>query len=269
MSENDAQSVLIDKSCVLHELAGTDEFDRAMFDFASSTLALDKCTAYFYPPQGLPECIAASGINTYYEKAATSLARKYISGAYRHDPNIQCLRPSPVSSFRLNLVRPANLPPSEFRHDFYDRPSIGEELGLIFENQRGRLYLSFFRATKRQSLSAASIGKVRDLAPTLMTALTLHLKLSNAPSADQSGVHGVKSTAIKDIIQDNCDKITNREVEICDHIVRGFSTVAMSLNFGISENTVRTHRKRAYSKLGISSQAELFAIIYDRLSNRS
>lgn len=42
-------------------------------------------------------------------------------------------------------------------------------------------------------------------------------------------------------------------------IACGNSTEGISLALGISKNTVSTHRKRAYSRLGISSQAEIFA----------
>ena len=53
-------------------------------------------------------------------------------------------------------------------------------------------------------------------------------------------------------------KLTPREAEICASIIMGYSTEAISLNCSISINTVATHRKRAYAKLGISSQNELF-----------
>lgn len=53
--------------------------------------------------------------------------------------------------------------------------------------------------------------------------------------------------------------VSPREAEVCAHIALGYSIHAISLTLGISENTAATHRKRAYSKLGISSQNELFA----------
>jgi DNA-binding CsgD family transcriptional regulator len=52
--------------------------------------------------------------------------------------------------------------------------------------------------------------------------------------------------------------LSPREAEICAHIVLGYSALAISLNLGISVNTVTTHRKRAYGKLRVCSQNELF-----------
>jgi DNA-binding CsgD family transcriptional regulator len=53
--------------------------------------------------------------------------------------------------------------------------------------------------------------------------------------------------------------LTAREADVCAGILLGYSTVGLSLTLGISTNTVATHRKHAYAKLGISSQNELFA----------
>ncbi len=41
-------------------------------------------------------------------------------------------------------------------------------------------------------------------------------------------------------------------------ILRGHSSLSISLHLGIAEGTVKNHRKHLYFKLGISSQSELF-----------
>lgn len=46
----------------------------------------------------------------------------------------------------------------------------------------------------------------------------------------------------------------------------GYSTLAFGLRLGVSLNTVATHRRRAYLKLGVCSQNELFER-YFRLVN--
>jgi len=59
--------------------------------------------------------------------------------------------------------------------------------------------------------------------------------------------------------------LTQREADVCAAIALGYTTVGIGLNLGISVNTVATHRKRAYAKLGISCQNELFARYFDSL----
>lgn len=55
------------------------------------------------------------------------------------------------------------------------------------------------------------------------------------------------------------DVLTAREREVALMILRGHSGESIALNLGVSLATVKTHRQRLYTKLGISSQGELFA----------
>ncbi|MEY8838417.1 helix-turn-helix transcriptional regulator, partial [Cribrihabitans sp. XS_ASV171] len=54
--------------------------------------------------------------------------------------------------------------------------------------------------------------------------------------------------------------LSAREAEVCDHVVRGVGVSGTALAMGISENTVRTLRRRAYRKLAIHSAAQLVAL---------
>jgi len=54
--------------------------------------------------------------------------------------------------------------------------------------------------------------------------------------------------------------LTEREREITQLILRGHSSQSIAFNLGISLGTVKTHRKNAYAKLGISSQSELLSL---------
>ncbi|WP_120497434.1 helix-turn-helix transcriptional regulator [Kiloniella sp. EL199] len=57
------------------------------------------------------------------------------------------------------------------------------------------------------------------------------------------------------------DSLTPREKSIMDLILSGHRSEAIGLHLGIALPTVKTHRKNLYHKLGISSQAELFAFV--------
>ncbi len=53
--------------------------------------------------------------------------------------------------------------------------------------------------------------------------------------------------------------LTDREREVARMILHGHSSESICFNLGISLGTVKTHRKNAYAKLGISSQSELLS----------
>jgi DNA-binding CsgD family transcriptional regulator len=64
---------------------------------------------------------------------------------------------------------------------------------------------------------------------------------------------------VKSALSASAPKLTEREAQICAGIVLGYTVLGLSLNLNISVNTVATHRKRAYAKLRVCSQNELFA----------
>ena len=54
--------------------------------------------------------------------------------------------------------------------------------------------------------------------------------------------------------------LTQREKEVCARILLGMSSEGIGLDLGIKMQSVLTYRKRAYARLNISSQNELFAL---------
>ncbi len=60
--------------------------------------------------------------------------------------------------------------------------------------------------------------------------------------------------------------LSERENEIAAMMLRGSTTEAIAEHIKISAATVKVHRRNIYSKLNISSQAELFAMVFRELS---
>lgn len=58
-------------------------------------------------------------------------------------------------------------------------------------------------------------------------------------------------------------RLTNRETEVMEMIVRGNSVAKIAELFVISENTVRTHSKHAYTKLGVHKRQDIIDMIED------
>lgn len=56
-------------------------------------------------------------------------------------------------------------------------------------------------------------------------------------------------------------KLSNREIEIVEAVSRGYTVGAIAQQFSVSENTVRTHMKRLYSKLDIHKKQQLVDLV--------
>ena len=59
--------------------------------------------------------------------------------------------------------------------------------------------------------------------------------------------------------------LTERESQVINLVLHGHSTKTIAEKLSISVETVKLHRKHAYAKLEVSSQAELFYLFLDAL----
>jgi len=62
--------------------------------------------------------------------------------------------------------------------------------------------------------------------------------------------------------------LSPRQAEVALMILRGHSSMSIGLRLGVSGQTVKVFRKQLYRRCGISSQAELFALMMPLLKGR-
>ena len=69
----------------------------------------------------------------------------------------------------------------------------------------------------------------------------------------------------QNISGDGTKALSRREAEIAALIAQGHSSRAAGLCIGISDQTVKVHRRNIYKKLQISSQNELFSLLVENM----
>lgn len=55
--------------------------------------------------------------------------------------------------------------------------------------------------------------------------------------------------------------MTQRELDVCARTLIGLTAEGIALDLNIKKTSVLTYRKRAYARLGISSQTQLFRLL--------
>lgn len=133
--------------------------------------------------------------------------------------------------------------------------------------QAGRIELLFSdaRATRRRATAGTvATGTGGTAGPDART---------DAPAAgdggQQTGGAGEKDekAAYEDRIAKQCAllrthfKLSLREAEIVEAVVRGYTIARIAERFGVSENTVRTHTKHIYTKLDIHKKQQLIDLV--------
>ena len=77
----------------------------------------------------------------------------------------------------------------------------------------------------------------------------------------------MESERLRDRISKDClllqahFKLSNRETEVAELVMRGNSVSSIAETLVISENTVRTHTKHIYAKLGIHKRQEMLDLV--------
>lgn len=75
------------------------------------------------------------------------------------------------------------------------------------------------------------------------------------------GSHGGFIDSSRERLRTVAPLLSPRELEVCIRIMLGVTSEGIGIDLGISRNTVLTYRKRAYARLNISSQNQLFRLV--------
>lgn len=236
-----------------------DRFDRCLFDFFDDQLSVAQCTVFLLPHSGAPRVVAAEGRSEVLSTSAKALATDYAAQDIKSDPN-----------FGLYLRRAGDKQPAwqhytgqatssaAYRVKFYDEPSLRSDMTLSVSTEQGMLLTSLYRTRDEREFSPHDQEIARPFVSLYLSLIRQHLRSTDRAERRRPHTHAERRAHVKGIL--STTTLSARESEICSMIVLGHTTHGISLHLGISENTVATHRKRAYSKLGIATQNELFQL---------
>jgi len=271
--------VLIDRIGDLVPTLGTNEFGAQFFELFSGALDVDECTVFAFRGERPPAPVILEGRSIEMRESASSLASAYVAGAFELDPNVpKGLMPdAPI----VRTVRATDIEDSAYRSQFYDEPHLSHELVVIGHTEDTLYYSSFYRRDRRAVFRKTELEVASRLARAAIKLIHKHRDVVGsivvqAPGPVEAPTDGQQITAtnreqllahLRDVLLAESQGLSPREASVCAGIILGYTTLGISLNFGISLNTVATHRKRAYRKLGICSQNELFSR-YFRVVNR-
>lgn len=238
---------------------GSPRFSDEYFGLFRSTLGVEVCTVFSFGPHDGPTPLIVGGSSAARRDQAWDLAQEYASGGFRHDPiiggNLGATTPVVYRLFSNQL------PDNGYRRRFYDEPALQGKVGVLGRIGGTAYYANFYRDRADRPFRQAEMARLRRFAGFAVKVLHRHrLATLHVPGPTRCGDDWRRGTLghLRQVFLAERYRLTLREAEVCAHIVLGYSAVAIGLNLGISVNTVTTHRKRAYAKLSVCSQNELF-----------
>lgn len=199
-----------------------------------------------------------------YYGGAQEPSPAYHDGPYLLDPFYNhFLAGTTEGCFRLNELAPEGFLRSEYFSSYYRHLEVGDELGLLTALGDGSAaHVSITRKRGRPRFTRRDHDWLAATAP-LARAAVRRMNETQAPAqGDRSALHDSLRHAYRHF---GSSILTEREREVVHLLLRGNSAKAIARALEISPETARNHLKRIYPKLGVASQAELFALFFKSL----
>ena len=240
---------------------GTREFEGSLFRAAREATGCEHLTAFAISERGDPGMILAANEGPF--PVARLAGDAYVSRFWKLDPINQFYSHHAVAATGLmTRINREEIRELAFRRNCYQHatwPQTGAQIierVSVFKALDGVTFkISFHRAQSAGSFGAGDIENIAD-ATNVITALIAR----HAASAPRTVSRNSRS-AYFDALVASAPQLTEREASVCSGIVLGMTSDGIALDLGISVNTVRTYRKRAYARLKISSENELIKLV--------
>ncbi|WP_170959106.1 helix-turn-helix transcriptional regulator [Magnetospirillum sp. 15-1] len=191
---------------------------------------------------------------------ASDLVGQYVSERFfQRDPTLDRLTRSKRQGLCLGLMRRGQIEDDWYRRHFFDDAQLEGKLSILDQSQTHAIYQNYYFATGTEAFSLREVENLARLAETASQCILRHLELRATPAEPSRP----DPATVSRILNRRAPSLAVREREVCSRIVTGYTTEAIALDLGITANSVATYRKRAYAKLGICSQHQLFLLCLD------
>ena len=236
---------------------GRPDFPKILIDTLRGQAGVGHCMVFALTRAGAASCLLDAGnIPT-----GSDLGAAYAGQFHESDPNRDALfegegsAPIMLPSFAPRMYG------ARYRKIFFNDSDIVDKCATAIWVDDTCFYVNFYRITSQGRFGDAERARLQAIAPAIGASVARHFQRVATATPDQS-LAGLFATRAP------LSALTPREQEVCRRILLGFSSEAISQSLGISLHSTLTYRKRAYERLGISAQNELFAIVL-RLLTRS
>ena len=236
---------------------GTSEFPDLLVAMLRQLVRCDDATIIVYPGTDLP-------IIEYFEEpegAANSTLDAYVKGAFLLDPfYLAASRDKNFGVFRLRELAPEDFKSSDYYKNWYLNCGYMDECGyLIRIDEDGFINIALGKRKPRAIFTRAERAILQDIRPVVNMLCQKHW-VDAATQTPGVNLRGQLHAALNSF---GSSLLTDREAQVIKLVLHGHSTRSLAEKLSISMETVKLHRKHAYAKLEVSSQAELFYLFLD------
>lgn len=245
------------EQAVLH--VGRAAFPDALMAHLRCVAAVDHCMVFAFANDRDAQCLLTAGDIA----IGDDLGSAYAGHFHASDPNKEVIfgRTCDANAVLMPFVA-RRMYRRDYRKLFFDDSGIVDKFATALWHEGVCIYANFYRLEASGRYTEPQTAALNRAGPRIVAAITRHCQLALESQPRRDGV-GLLADAFA---TPPLDALTSRERGVCMNILQGLSSEAIAGQLGISLNSVLTYRRRAYQRLGITSQNELFSLVMTQLA---
>jgi DNA-binding CsgD family transcriptional regulator len=196
------------------------------------------------------------------EDGGSSTLDVFVKGAFLLDPYYLAARDRRFGVFRLRDLSPRGFRESEYYKTWYRNCGYQDECGYLLPiGEEGFVNIALGKTSPRASFTKRERAVLEAIYPTIETLCRQHW----AGAGSEPAAVNLRAQLHNALESFGSSLLTERETQVINLVLHGHSTKTVAEKLSISVETVKLHRKHAYAKLEVRSQAELFYLFLDSL----
>ncbi|NBF04016.1 LuxR family transcriptional regulator [Pseudomonas sp. Fl5BN2] len=222
-----------------------------------------------------PQLLFEQGIVGEYRD---EIINRYFSRGYLLDPFCLAVENGLAEGFyHLSEIAPDDFFSSEYYKTYYLKTGGAEDCYYIVDlDPQSKISLCMFQGLSGECFACDPLALLRAVEPLVRELIRRFGTADGLQQLFRQATQGTPLVLAPANLNQQIEAafmsfgtplLTAREREIAHLILRGHSVKSTAKVLEISPETVRMHRKNLYTKLEISSQAELFALFIDWLTH--
>lgn len=237
---------------------GNADFPERLVAMLRALVPIDDASVIVYPDRDLP-------VIEYFEvqdDREGSTLDIFAKGAFLLDPfYLAGTRDHRFGVFRLRDLSPSGFRESEYYRTWYRNSGFQDECGFVIPlSNEGFVNIALGKTATRATFTRRERTLLEDIYPAVEALCQEHWQ--SQPGSDGIDLRAKLHNALESF---GSSLLTERETQVINLVLHGHSTKTVAEKLSISMETVKLHRKHAYAKLEVSSQAELFYLFLDSL----
>ena len=251
---------------------GRAEFEDSLFDLVNAVVRVDHCVVFINNNDGTTAHLFTK--SKLSDDICRSLAKAYTERFHVRDPKLGAVgeslpRPDDTQVTLLPQTPAADYD-AGYKARFFTDTGLVDKVSSLLQTRKYTIYCSFYRLEESGRFERREFEELSRILPILTNLIFKHSRLWGLkekeihpdPIITQVPLSRTAdaSANLLDAKNEVFANLTDREQQVCFRILQGLTSEAISLDLKVAISTIHTYRKRAYGKLGISSQNELFSL---------